>query len=71
MSIRDYTLIRSIGEGGFAKVFLAKRLGKNSKFVAIKVQKKEEVHRSNWHKKVALNEVEVSTEISFKNNHQT
>ncbi|XP_070494677.1 uncharacterized protein [Chironomus tepperi] len=59
MTLKNYTLIRSIGEGGFGRVFLANRNGEENSFVAIKIQKKEAVEKSFWSKQFAINEIQL------------
>lgn len=65
MPLKNYSLIRAIGEGGFGRVYLANRIGIENSYVAIKMQSKESVEKNHWSKKLAINEIEVSEHISF------
>ena len=58
-SIKNYNLIRQIGEGGFGAVFIAQENGKHGKFYAIKMQKKDRIMQSRHTTDRAAAEVKV------------
>ena len=58
-NIKDYNLIRKIGEGGFGAVFIAQQNGKHEKFYAIKMQKKDRIMQNQHNEDRATAELKV------------
>jgi hypothetical protein len=61
-SIDDFTVLRKVGKGGFAKVFLVRQKKSSQKYYAMKCIKKEDIIRLKQEKQI-LNEKNILTKF--------